>query len=111
MERGRAGRFGLGYTAAVWAESRRFAAAFLREVRLRLGHEVKTRCDEAIEQYDTVAEALKAVSDAYPFKDCDDKRVPVDERSREVIGALKRAWHAEELGLEALSGIVAQLEP
>jgi len=47
MERGRAGRFGLGYNAAVWAESRRFAVAFLCEAKERLGDDLRQLFDRA----------------------------------------------------------------
>jgi len=105
MERGRAGRFGLGYNAAVWAESRRFAVEFLREAQQRLGSNFEARFDEAIVQYEVVARELKIVSGAYPFKECDDECVAVDERSREVVTALRHAQEAEVQGLTVLSGL------
>jgi hypothetical protein len=109
MESGRAGRFGLGYSAAVWAESRRFAVEFLREAQQRLGDDLHTLFDSAISQYDTVARNLKAVSDAYPFQKCRDHLVKVDDHALGAVKALKQARDAETSGLEILADLAAKL--
>jgi hypothetical protein len=109
MEQGRAGRFGLGYNAEVWAESRRFAVEFLREARQRLSCDFELRFEEAIQQYEVVARELRTVSDTYPFKECDDERVAVDEQACGVVEALRQARGAEERGLTALAALVEQM--
>jgi hypothetical protein len=109
MEQGRAGRFGLGYNAEVWAESRRFAVEFLREARQRLSCDFEVRFEEAIQQYEVVARELRTVSDTYPFRECDDERVAVDEQSRQVVEALRQARGAEERGLTVLAALVEQM--
>ncbi len=106
MEGGRAGRFGLGYNAAVWAESRRFAVAFLEEAQRRLKGDCDSLFDEAMASYEAVARNLKAVSDAYPFKECADERVRVDECAHAAVAALKQARDAETHGLAVLAALV-----
>ncbi len=110
MEAGKAGRFGLGYNAVVWAESRRFAVEFLQEAQQRLGAELHPLFDRAIAHYKSVARNLKTVSETYPFNDGKDKLVPADEHARTAIDALKQAHEAEAAGLEVLSELVAKLD-
>jgi len=111
MEAGKADRFGLGYNAAVWAESRRFAVEFLQEARERLDNGLHPLFDRAIASYETVARQLKAVSDAYPFRDVDkDGRVEVDAHAMTAIEALKQARTAEATGLDVLAELVAKLD-
>lgn len=110
MERGRAGRFGLGYNAAVWAESRRFAVEFLREAQLRLKGDFDSLFDDAITNYETVARNLRAVSDAFPFEHCSDESALVDERSRAAVATLKQARDAEAGGLAALAAVVQRIQ-
>jgi len=109
METGIAGRFGLGYNAAVWAESRRFAVQFLKEAQERLDNVLTPLFTAALGHYETVAQNLKAVSDKYPFKECEDERTPVDEYSREAVEALKRARDAEVAGLNVLAELINRL--
>lgn len=109
METGIAGRFGLGYNAAVWAESRRFTVQFLEEAQDRLENVLKPLFTAALGHYKTVAQNLKAVSDKYPFKECEDERTPVDEYSREAVEALKHARDAEVAGLNVLAELINRL--
>lgn len=109
MEAGKAGRFGLGYNAAVWAESRKFAVEFLREARARLDDNLHPLLDRAIAQYETVAGNLKAVSDAYPHQD-GDSCVKVDARARTAIEAVRQARDAEASGLDVLADLVTRLQ-
>lgn len=109
METGIAGRFGLGYNAAVWAESRRFAVQFLKEAQERLDNILKPLFTATLGHYKTVAQNLKAVSDKYPFKECEDERTPLDEYSREAVEALKRARDAEVAGLNVLAELINRL--
>jgi len=110
MEAGKAGRFGLGYNAAVWAESRRFAVTFLQEARQRLEADLGPLFDRAIAQYETVARDLKAVSDAYPFEDNKDTLVKVDERAQAAIDALTQIRTAEAAGLDVFEELVGKLD-
>ena len=109
MEAGIASRFGLGYNAAVWAESRRYAVEFLKEARERLDHGLKPLFTAALGHYKTVAQNLKVVSDTYPFKECDNKCTTVDDRARTAIEALKRARDAEAAGLDVLAELTERL--
>lgn len=109
METGIAGRFGLGYNAAVWAESRRFAVQFLKEAQERLDNVLKPLFTAALGHYKTVAQNLNAVSDKYPFKECEDERIPVDEYNCEAVEALKRARDAEVAGLNVLAELINRL--
>jgi len=106
METGIADRFGLGYNAAVWAESRQFAVQFLKEAQERLDNGLKPLFTAALGHYQTVAQNLKAVSGKYPFKECEDEHTPVDEDSREAVEALKRARDAEAAGLNVLAELI-----
>jgi len=93
----------MGYNAAVWAESRRFALEFLKEAQERLDKSMRSLFTDALGHYNIVAQKLKVVSETYPFKECDDERVPVDDRARTAIEALKRAQDAEVAGLDVLA--------
>jgi hypothetical protein len=109
METGIAGRFGLGYNAAVWAESRRFAVEFLKEAQERLDKNFRSLFNAAIEHYTIVARNLKVVSDTYPFKECSNEPTPVDDRAGTAIEALKQARDAEANGLDVLAELIGQL--
>ena len=109
MERGKAGRFGLGYNAAVWAESRKFAVAFLHEAKERLDDDLRRLFDQAIAHYETVAQNLKHVSDAYPFTECKDKCVGADDRRAAAVENLRQARQAEAAGLKTLAELAATL--
>ena len=109
METGIAGRFGLGYNAAVWAESRRFAVEFLKEARERLDHNLKPLFDAALEHYHSVADNLKIVSETYPFKECDNECTPVDDRAHTAAEALQHARDAEAAGLDVLAELTDRL--
>ncbi len=109
MEQGKADRFGLGYNAAVWAESRQFAVEFLREAKQRLGRDSGLLFDRSLAQYETVAQGLRAVSEAYPFtQQCADA-VKVDSHAQTALEALKQARDAEATGLDVLEELAARL--
>jgi hypothetical protein len=110
LEVGKAGDFGMRYNAAVWAECRQFALAFLQEAQERIGGRVGPLFDGAIDRYRAVAENLTQVAEAYPFsEEATMDVVPLDERCRAAIKALKAAREAEAGGLRALEGIVEGL--
>ena len=109
METGIADRFGLGYNAAVWAESRHFAVEFLKEAQARLENDLKSLFIAALDHYTTVARSLKLVAEMYPFAECNDKRVPVDDHALTAIEALKSARDAETTGLDVLAELKDRL--
>ena len=110
MQEGTAGRFGVGYNAAVWAKCRRVAPEFLREAKERLTGEAAGFFDEAIARYDDVSRALDRVAEAYPFG-TEYAMDPIgdDERSAAAAESLRRARAAEEAGLTALRKIVESI--
>jgi len=110
MKEGKAGRFGLGYNAAVWAESRKFAVEFLREARQRLPDDLHPLSDRAIAQYEIVARNLKSVSDTYPFRECKDERVKPDDRALAAAQALTEARQAEAAGLDIFAELLSNLD-
>ncbi|MBN1510145.1 MAG: hypothetical protein JW955_25080 [Sedimentisphaerales bacterium] len=109
MKEGRADRFGLGYNAAVWAESRKFAVEFLLEARQQLQEDTHSLFDKAVAHYEAVARNLKSVSDAYPFTECESAGVRLDDRALAAAQALTEACQAEATGLDVLAEIVARL--
>jgi hypothetical protein len=110
VEGGTAGTFGMGYNAAVWAECRRYAVAFLEEARARIDGKAASLFDEAIGHYRAVSQGLDEVAKVYPFsQDATTAPIGTDERSRAAAGALKTAREAEAAGLEALARIAAGL--
>jgi len=68
LESGRADRFGAGYNGECWRECREMAVEFLREARERLSGRADDLFAEAIEHYEAVHAALKAVVERIPFE-------------------------------------------
>ena len=58
---------------------------------------------------DEVSRRNRIATDTYPFKECDDERTPVDDRSRETVDALKRARDAEAAGLDVFAELIERL--
>jgi hypothetical protein len=102
-----AGRFGHGYNAAVWAECREMAVAFLEEARKRLPGKADAAVDEAIGHYKVVRDKLRAVGEMHPFK----PDMPMTEtlKSPEAAKLVREAGAAERKGLESLRKIAAAL--
>ena len=94
---------------AVWAESRRVAVQFLKEAQERLDNVLKPLFTAALGHYRIVVQNLKAVSDKYPFKECEDERTPVDDHARAAVEALKHARDAEAAGLDVFTELTEQL--
>ncbi len=110
LESGKAGRFGMGYNAAVWAECRGFAVAFLEEASQRLGSKATALFDEALDHYREVAENLEAVSKVYPFQPMDETIViELDDNCQKVVSHLLAARNAEAGGLAVLEKIATAL--
>jgi hypothetical protein len=109
MEKGRADRFGLGYNAAVWAESRRFAVEFLKEAQQRLDAGLEYLFEKAVTHYEVVARNLKAVSDIYPFRQCEHAPVEANDHARATAEILKEVRDAEAAGLDVLVELINRL--
>ncbi|UCE39892.1 MAG: hypothetical protein JSV17_10425 [Candidatus Aminicenantes bacterium] len=111
VEKGRAAAFGLAYNTAVWTECRKFAVAFLREVREQLDDaNLNPYFDKATALFETVSQNLDSVRQAYPF-DPELTMAPVllTGRSQSAALALRRAKDAEAAGFEIFTDIVTQL--
>ncbi len=109
LEDGTAGRFGHGYNAAVWAECREVAVAFLEEARKRLPGKADAAFDEAMGHYKVIRDKLRAVAEMHPFRTVIE--VPVTEtfKSPEAAKLVREAGAAERKGLEALKKIAVAL--
>jgi len=109
LEGGTADGFGMAYNAAVWSECRGYAVLFLREARGRLDGRAAAAFDEAIKQYQVVAENLKMVADTFPFHGLEPEHIKDETRIRTALEALRTARGAEAEGLETLRKIVGEL--
>jgi hypothetical protein len=110
LQAGRAERFGLGYNAAVWAESRRFAVEFLKETRHGLNGDLDHLLAPAVRHYEVVAQALKTVSDTYPFQKGKSEPVAADDRALATVETLRQARESEAAGLAVLAELVRKLD-
>ena len=109
LETGTADGFGMAYNAAVWSECRAFAVEFLKEAKERIGGDSASLFDEATSHYETVAEGLKTVADAFPFHGLEPEHIKDEARRRAALEALRQARTAEEAGLAVLQRIAAHL--
>ena len=66
--------------------------------------------EQAAAHYATVAQNFKAVSDAYPFEHGPHEPVPLDDRSRSAVAALRKARQAEVAGLTTLAALVEKIQ-
>ncbi len=108
LEDGTAHSLGAAYNAAVWHECRRFAVEFLKEAKERLG-DVSALFDEAISNYDVVADNLKKVVELFPFIGRQPEHIEDRGRRAEAAEALRAAREAEAAGLESLAKIYDEL--
>ncbi|MBN2048037.1 MAG: hypothetical protein JW750_09355 [Anaerolineaceae bacterium] len=107
LRAGRAAAMGNAYNAAVWAECRRYAVAYLEWVRPRVSQAWKKPLKQAIHDYQAVAEQLKQVSVLYPFEPgLRLEPVAVDERSEQAALAVHAARQAEAQALDAIMELV-----
>lgn len=111
LQEGKASDMGTRYNTNVWLECRQKAVEFLKEARGRLAGRADAPFDDALAHYRIVAESLGKVAEIYPwsFETSDDNRLPIDDKSRAAVEALKAAREAEAAGLQALEKIVAAL--
>lgn len=108
---GRASDMGMRFNTGVWLECRRYAVGFLKEAQVRLAGRADALFNAALAHYTAVSESLDKVAEVYPwsFEASDENRLPVDDKSRAAVEALRTAREAEGAGLQALEKIVAAL--
>lgn len=110
LEDGTAGRFGLGYNAAVWAECRSEGMSFLQEAKERLPGRADSLFDEAIGHFGIVRDRLVALSEMHPFR-----QGPAEDsegeyaQSTEGAALVREAGSAEKAGLAVAERLVAVL--
>jgi len=109
LEEGRADRFGQGYNAAVWAECRGEAVAFLREAKERLAGRADALFDEANEAYSVVHTIRKALSEMYPFVMPESDQDLGELQSPEGAALVREAAAAERQGLEVLRHLIQSI--
>jgi hypothetical protein len=99
--------FGMGYNAACWSETRKYAVAFLKEARQRLDDpKLDPLFDEAIGHYSTVSTGLAEVVKLYPNHDPAAQAQVMDpDRRGKAVTHLKAAKEAEVKGLAVLGKI------
>ena len=103
VEDGRAQQDGMAYNAAVWAECREMAVAFLQEAAQRMDGSLTAPCKEAEGYYRMVAVQLGEVKANYSFRSgLPEAPIPIDETRRETIVHLQRAREAEARALDSL---------
>jgi hypothetical protein len=111
LQDGKAADFGMRYNAAVWAECRQHAVAFLQEAHERVNGRTRPLFEQAIGHYQVVSQRLEQLSEAYPFSPAATMApVPVDDRCLSAVAALKDARAAEAAGLETLARIASKLD-
>lgn len=109
LERGTATRFGHGYNAAVWAECRGHAVAFLKEAGERLAGRCHSLFDDAIAKYSIVRSKLKQLSDLHPFRTPEGDAEGDKVSSAEGAALVREAAAAEREGLGVLGRITESL--
>jgi DNA-binding transcriptional ArsR family regulator len=111
VENGKAEQFGHSYNAHVWSECRQYAVSFLNEARDRLTNKIRPFIDEAIENYEIVADNLNKVSELYPFdmNKLTTNPIEINEKSKITVKLLKNARKAESKGMLNLETIIENL--
>lgn len=111
LKAGKASDMGVRYNAGVWFECRRNAVGFLQEARERLAGQADAQFDHALAHYTVVSENLGKVAQIYGWVQggSDEDLLPVDDRSRAAVEALRAAKGAEAAGLQALAEIIQVL--
>ena len=101
---------GMAFNAAVWAECRKNAVAFLKEAKQKLSGRCDQAFDDAISHYETVAQRLNKTAQLFPFSPPDwDKNARNAQLLGIITNELATARQAEEKGLAALKDIAAKL--
>ncbi len=108
LEQGSANRTGNAYNAAVWAECRQEAAAFLSEAKLKI-NKAASAFDQAIKAYSEVADKLNDISRRFPIGTTDQSGTQ-NVKCAESAVILRQASVAEQQGLNALSLILDEIK-
>lgn len=97
---------GMAFNAAVWAECRNNAVAFLREAKHKLSGRCSETFDDAISNYETVAQHLNKIVKLFPFSPPNwDENARNAQLLNTITDELSAARKAEERGLAALKDI------
>lgn len=99
---------GAAYNAQVWAESRHYAAAFVKEIKTRLGDGYDySKLDKASGFFDILAKSLGEVAGIHAFPPNPENFTP--ETARQAVELLTRARDAEREGIKALLEFAVQI--
>ena len=102
--------FGVAYNAAVWAECRRFAGAFLKEARRLADPELGSAFGDAVKHFRAASKSLTNIAEAFPLDDGPyDERVQDRDRIQMVVDWLGEARDAEIEAMKVLGKIVSAL--
>ena len=92
---------GAAYNAQVWSESRHYAAAFVKEIKTRLGDGYDyAKLDKASGYFDILAKSLSEVAGIHAFPPNPENFTP--ETAKQAAELLTRARDAETAGIKAL---------
>jgi hypothetical protein len=100
----RADRFGCGYNAACYAESRRFAQQFFERMSTRRPLAANLLGDAA-ESYREAADAMGRVSEVFPFSHDESGPITAAAKIEQAAGFLAEARDAEARAMACLSKI------
>ncbi len=106
LKNGTAVHFGHAFNAAVWAECRAEAEAFLIEAKERLASRADVLFDEAIGYYSAVHSILKNVAELHPFPPPDGSGQDEELTSPESAALVWEAGAVEQQALEVLEQLV-----
>ncbi len=107
LEEGEVDQLGLPYNSRIWCEARYRAAAFLNEIREKLGAGYDyASLDQASQNYEKVAEALEGLCGLYAFPPNPEDFTP--ENAARAVELLSQAKAAETAGVELLLDFARQ---
>lgn len=109
LETGRANGFGVAYNAVIWAECRKQAVGFFKEVIAR-GIFSSDELAEAQLAYQKSADALQAVSEQFPFFGYREEHIKDSRRIKKAIDLLGQVQQAEEQAIGALERLLNENE-
>jgi hypothetical protein len=108
LESGRANGFGVAYNAVIWAECRKHAVGFLKEVVAR-GIFSSEELADAQEAYQQSADALQAISEQFPFFGHREEHIKDVRRIKKAVDLLGQIQKAEEQAIGALEQFVSEI--
>ncbi len=109
LELGKADGMGMAFNSAVWSECRNFAVKFLEEAKERINNNLVSLFNDAIKNYEIVAQNLNKVAETFPFFGRTPEHIKDQTRLETAIECLKAARSAEESGLKVLEQIALKL--